>query len=110
MNSTPSSATIAPTDSSMPPVRMTKACAIAMMPNSPIWLAVLEMFAGEQEARVDDRDDRADDQDQHQQADVLLEDHVGLRSFAISALGHRRPDGQPQDVVLAELRPLEAAR
>ena len=41
------SAIMEPTDSSMPPVIMTKASAIANMPNSPTRLAVLEMFTGD---------------------------------------------------------------
>src|SRR5262245_33542999 len=45
MNTAPSSAAIAPTDNSMPPVRMTNASPIAMMPNSPTWLAVFETLA-----------------------------------------------------------------
>ena len=44
MNKAPSSAIIEPTDSSMPPVTMTKALPMEKMPNRPTWLAVLEMF------------------------------------------------------------------
>ena len=46
-NSTPSSAIIEPTDSSMPPVMMTKAWPIANRPNRPIRLAVLARLIGD---------------------------------------------------------------
>ena len=46
-NSTPSSAIIEPTDSSMPPVMMTKPWAIENMPNRPIRLAVLARLLGD---------------------------------------------------------------
>ena len=62
---------IEPTDSSMPPVMMTKAWPIAKMPNRPTRLAVLDEVDRRQEARVDDGDDRADHQDQHEQPEVL---------------------------------------
>ena len=78
-----------PTDSSMPPVMMTKAWPIEKMPNRPIRFAVLARLIGEQEARIDDRHDRADHQDQDQQAEILLA-HRPLCSarsalFALSA-------------------------
>ena len=63
---------IEPTDSSMPPMMMTKASAMAKMPNSPTWLAVLERLIGEQKARIDEGDDRADHQDQDEQAQVFF--------------------------------------
>ena len=42
MNSTPSNAITEPTDSSIPPMMMTKASAMEKMPNNPTWLAVFE--------------------------------------------------------------------
>jgi len=44
MNRTPSSAIIEPTESSMPPVMITKAWAIENSPNSPTRFAVLAML------------------------------------------------------------------
>src|SRR5688572_27039071 len=47
MKTTPSSAMIEPTDSSMPPEMMTKACATANMPNRPIRFAVFDRLIGD---------------------------------------------------------------
>src|SRR5262245_19307409 len=46
MKIVPRSAIIEPTDSSMPPVMITKASPIANRPNSPTWFAVLDRLAG----------------------------------------------------------------
>ena len=80
-----------PTESSMPPVMMTKASAIEKMPKSPIRLAGVGQVDRREEARIDERDGGADDDDEDEKAEILLE--------------HRRPflvrpvaDGELQHV------------
>ena len=98
MKITPSSANIEPTDSSMPPVMMTKPSPIENMPNRPIRLAVLTRLIGDRKRGLMMRDDGADDEDQDEEAEVLL--HASTRPpLAAVALA----DGEPQHVVLAEL-------
>ena len=80
---------IEPTDSSMPPVMMTKAWPMENMPNRPIRLAVLAMLIGRQEARVDDRDHGADHQDQDEQTEVFLV-HAHRPSSPLTPLSWRR--------------------
>ena len=78
MKTTPSRAMTEPTDSSMPPVMMTKPSPIENRPNRPTRLAVLARLIGEQEARIDERDDGADDEDQDEQAEIFLQHQVRL--------------------------------
>src|SRR5262252_2104061 len=103
MNTTPRIATIAPTDSSMPPVTMTKACAMAMMANRPTWLAVLEMLAASRKRGL-------------MIATTVPTTRISTSSpmsFLKITLppgsSRRRSDGQVQHVVFAELRPFELA-
>ena len=70
--STPSSAIIEPTDSSMPPVMMTKACADREEAEQADQVGRVGEVDRREEARVDDGDDGADHQDQDEQAEVFL--------------------------------------
>src|SRR5687768_7904526 len=110
MNNTPSSATTAPTDRSMPPVSTTNACATAMMPNSPIWFAVLEMLAGSTNLGLMIATMVPTTRISTSRPMSFLKITHGLRHrFHVRARCSVRSDGQPQDIVFAELRPLEHA-
>ena len=73
------------------------------MPNRPTRLAVLERLIGEQEARIDQRDDGADHEDQDQQAQIFL---AACRSLSLDCVA----DGELQHAVLAELRCVRGSR
>ena len=64
---------IEPTDSSMPPVMITKAWPMAKMPNSPTRLAVFPKLIAERKERIYHRHHRAHHEDQDEKAYVFLE-------------------------------------
>ena len=69
---TPSSAIIEPTDSSMPPVMMTKPCADREQAEEADQVGDVREVDRREELRVDGRGDGADHEDQHEQAEILL--------------------------------------
>ena len=70
---TPSSAMIEPTDSSMPPVMMTKPWPMREDAEQADEIGGVGEVDRRQEARVDERDDRADDEDQDEETQVFLQ-------------------------------------
>ena len=64
---------IEPTESSMPPVMMTKAWASENRPNRPIRLAVLDRLIGDRKRGLMMRDGGADDEDQEEEAQIFLQ-------------------------------------
>ena len=90
---TPSSAIIEPTDSSMPPVMMTKPCGDGEDAEKADEVGGIGDVDRRQEPRVDDRDHRADDDDQHQEPEVFLIQHSSPAIIPNSAIDgrHRTP-------------------
>ena len=64
---------IEPTDSSMPPVMITKPWPMEKMPKRPTRLAVLAMLIGDRNSGLMMADHGADDEDQHQETQVFLQ-------------------------------------
>ena len=89
----------------MPPVMMTMPSPIENRPNRPMRFAVLPRLIGDRKRGFSDGDDQPDDDDQHEQPEILLQHRHGLGFLQVAP-----PDGQPHHVLLAEIGALEEAR
>ena len=104
VKTTPISANIEPTESSMPPVMMTSPSPMLNRPNRPIRLAMLTRLTGDRKRGLIDAVIAADDQDQDEEAEVLLVHRPPPLKRPLVA------DGELQHVVLAELRRARGSR